>query len=252
MSRWALVTGGSAGLGAAFVDQLLALGYQVVSLDRDQPDGAPPGLHPVQVDLSTVAALPELVAALDADRVFDVVVFNAGISAVGAFEDIDLRQMDAVIAVNLLAPMELTRLLVAGAKLARGASLIFVASLSNRLGYPGAAAYAASKQGLEAFANALRTASTYRVLTVLPGPLDTDHARHYAPVGSKGRKRQSPAALASRVLRRRHRSGTVYGTVAQALAGLSGLVAPSVMTGLMRRGLFTKLRAAPPVTDKRM
>jgi len=42
----------------------------------------------------------------------------------------------------------------------------------------------------------------------------------------------------------------VYGTAAQALVGLFGLAAPSRMTGLMRRGLFTKLRAAPPITDE--
>lgn len=251
MSGRALVTGGSAGLGAAFVAELLAAGFDVVSIDRDEPEGEPPGLHHLQADLSDISALRERLANLTSGQPFDVVVFNAGISAVGAFEEIDQAQLDKVIAVNLLAPMELTCLLVSNAMVAKDASLIFVGSLSNRLGYPGAAVYAATKQGLESFASSLRKTGAYRVLTVLPGPLDTEHARRYAPPGSKGRKRQSPPALARRVMRRRHRSGTVYGTASQALTGLLGLAAPSQMTGLMRRGLFTKLRAAPPITDER-
>lgn len=250
MTGRALVTGGSAGLGAAFVAELLAQGYHVVSIDRDEPKYETPGLQHLQADLSNISALHERLANLSSGQPFEVIIFNAGISAVGAFEEIDREQLGKVIAVNLLAPMELTRLLVSNAMVARDASLIFVGSLSNRLGYPGAAVYAATKQGLESFAASLRKTGAYRVLTVLPGPLYTEHARRFAPPGSKGRKRQYPSALARRVIRRRHCSGTVYGTVGQALAGLLGLAAPSLMTGLMRRGLFTKLRAAPPITDE--
>jgi hypothetical protein len=251
MNKRALVTGGSAGLGAALVAELLAEGIEVISIDRDQPAGETPGLHHLQADLSDISARRELLAALVDGDPFEVVVLNAGISAVGAFEAIDPKQLDKVLAVNLLAPMELTRLLVTKQMVAKGGSLIFVGSLSNRLGYPGAAVYAATKQGLEAFAASLRKTGAYRVLLVLPGPLDTEHARRYAPLGSKGRKRQSPSVLARRVVSRRHRPGTVYGTVAQALVGLLGIAAPSLMTSLMRRGLFTKLRAAPSITDER-
>ena len=69
--------------------------------------------------------------------------------------------MGRVIAVNLLAPMELIRLLMSSAMGAKDASLIFVGSLSNRLGYPGAAVYAATKQGLESFASSLHKTGAY-------------------------------------------------------------------------------------------
>ena len=56
-------------------------------------------------------ALGSLANALS-DSVFDVVILNAGISAVGAFEAIEPEQLQRVINVNLLAPIELTRLLL--------------------------------------------------------------------------------------------------------------------------------------------
>lgn len=249
MSKRALVTGGSAGLGAAFVDELLTRGYAVVSIDRNLPDKTAPQLHAVQADLGDITALPALMSAVTATEPFDIVVFNAGISAVDAFESIGIDHMEQLIAVNLLAPMELSRLLLADGRVTERASLIFIGSLSNRLGYPGASVYAATKQGLEAFATSLRKTGRHAVLCVLPGPLDTEHATRYAPQDSKGGKRQSPAALAKRVLARHHRSGIVYGTLAHRIAGLAGWWAPSLLTRLMRRGMFTKLQAARPVTD---
>lgn len=247
----ALVTGGSAGLGAAFVADLLAQGFDVVSIDRDPPRETIPNVHAIRANLGDIASLPGLIAMLDDNAPYEVVVLNAGISAVGAFEDIGIDHLERLIAINLIAPIELTRLLLASGRVSNRASLIFIGSLSNRLGYPGASVYAATKQGIEAFATALRKTGKHAVLCVLPGPLDTEHASRYAPKGSKGGGRQTPASLAERVLVRRHRSGTVYGTPAYGLAGLAGWLAPSFMTRLMRRGMFGALRAAPPVVDAR-
>ena len=248
MNGNALVTGGSAGLGAALVAALLARGYRVTCIDRHPPTLADDRLTFVPAELGDMKALGSLATALS-DSVFDVVILNAGISAVGAFEAIAPEQLQRVINVNLLAPIELTRLLLSGGLLAERGSLIFVASLSNRLGYPGAAVYAATKQGLEAFARSLRPALTQSVLCVLPGPLDTAHARRYAPSGGPARKRMAPEALADRLLSRLGRSGTVYGSLPQQLAALAGTLLPGLMTGLMRRGLFVRLIGSPPVVD---
>lgn len=248
MTGNALVTGGSAGLGAALVAALLARGYRVTSIDRQPPAATNARLTFVPAELGDMKALGSLANALS-DSVFDIVVLNAGISAVGAFEAIAPEQLQRLINVNLLAPIELTRLLLRGGLLAKRGSLIFVASLSNRLGYPGAAVYAATKQGLEAFARSLRPALTQSVLCVLPGPLDTEHARRYAPSGGPASKRMAPEALAERLLSRLGRSGTVYGSMPQQFAALAGTLLPGLMTGLMRRGLFVRLVGSPPVVD---
>jgi len=208
MTRTALVTGGSSGLGAAFVAGLLARGYRVTCLDRNLPSIEAERLTFVRTEFDDITNLPVTVAALD-DVVFDLVIVNAGISAVGAFEAIELVDLERVIAINLLAPAELTRLLLVNGRVAGGGTLVFIASLSNRLGYPGASVYSATKQGLEAFANSLRRARRQKVICVLPGPLDTEHARRYAPAGGKSRPRMAPRRLAERVLKRVKRSGTV-------------------------------------------
>jgi NAD(P)-dependent dehydrogenase (short-subunit alcohol dehydrogenase family) len=249
MSGAALVTGGSSGLGAALVAGLLARGYAVTCLDRNPPGVTDARLSFVATELGDMAALAGAVERLNG-TVFDVVILNAGISAVGAFEDIDGAHLQRVIDVNLRAPIELTRQLLSVGAVAPTGSLIFVASLSNRLGYPGAAVYAASKQGLEAFARSLRPGRGQSVLCVLPGPLDTPHASRYAPAGGKARARMAPERLAVRVLSRLGQSGTLYASGAQRLAALAGRLLPEVMTGLMRRALFDRLRQAPPVVDR--
>lgn len=167
----ALVTGGSAGLGAAFVADLLAQGFDLVSIDRYPPLETRPNVHAIRANLGGVAGLTGLIAMLDADASFDVVLLNAGISAVGAFEDIGVDHLERLIAINLNAPMELTRL--AGGRVSNRASFIFIGSLSNCVGYPGASVYAATKQGIEAFATALRKTGKHAVLCVPARP-----ARH--------------------------------------------------------------------------
>lgn len=248
MTGNALVTGGSAGLGAALVAALLARGYRVTCIDRHRPAVADERLAFIQLELGEMGALGAASEAL-AEKRFDVVILNAGISAVGAFEAIAPDALQRVIDVNLRAPIELTRLLLSGGALAPGASLVFVASLSNRFGYPGAAVYAATKQGLEAFARSLRPALTQKVICVLPGPLDTDHARRYAPRGGTERRRMSAEVLAARILASLGRSGTLYASLPQQLAALAGTLLPGLMTGLMRRGLFVRLIGSPPVVD---
>jgi cyclic-di-GMP-binding biofilm dispersal mediator protein len=244
----ALVTGGSSGLGASLVAGLLAGGYHVVSLDRHPPEVTHEHLTFQSTELGDTARLVSTVETL-AGTVFDVVVFSAGISAVGAFERIPPEQLQRVFDINLLAPIELTRLLLIRGALAPSASLVFIASLSNRLGYPGASVYAATKSGLEAFARSLRPALTQTVLCVLPGPLDTDHARRYAPRGGRQRQRMPPEALTTRILSNLRRSGTLYANLPQQLAGWLGHLLPAAATDLMRRGLFARLKASTPVVD---
>ncbi len=126
MSGNALVTGGSAGLGAALVAGLLARGYRVTCIDRRPPNVTDERLSFVPAELGDRAALDSVARALSGS-IFDVVILNAGISAVGAFEASAPDHLQSVIDVNLRAPIELTRLLLSGGALAPRASLVFIA-----------------------------------------------------------------------------------------------------------------------------
>jgi hypothetical protein len=75
--------------------------------------------------------------------------------------------------------------------------------LSRLLSYPGAAVYAASKDGLASYARSVGVALAspgIHVLTVYPGPTRTAHARRYSPDNSREARRMAPDVLAAAVV----------------------------------------------------
>lgn len=239
----ALITGGSQGLGAALVRLLTARGVQVCIVDRTPPT-APVGAAFVRCDLSDMEEISDLAQALPAEGPFDLVVMSAGISAVGAFESLPAVTIEEVLDVNCLAPILLSRELLASGLIERGGRLVFVSSLSHFTGYPGASVYAASKDALVAFARSLRRplreghGITVQVAT--PGPMRTAHAARYAPPGSTGKGRADPLRIARAILRARRRLLIVPGTRAK-LMTVFGRIFPGIATRAMRRTIFERL-----------
>ena len=244
--RHAIVTGATAGLGRALADRLLATGWGVVGVDRNPP-ALPLGksYEHCRYDLSDADAVDDLVKRLaarpDVVDSLEMVVLCAGVSATGRFERLPAEAHERVLAVNAEAPLVLADALLA-AGWSRGV-LVLVASLSVDVGYPGAASYAASKDALAAYGRSLTKARRRpRVLTVLPGPIRTEHAARHAPEGSSDARRMDPNELADRILRAARRGGgTLRPGVAATLAGGFGRLAPGMAARLMRRGLFDRL-----------
>ena len=172
----ALITGAGRpmGLGAAIAARLAAAGARIVLHDRGALSGdlAPAhgiggrddleatadtlratGAEVVTVtgDLLEEQVLTDIVAS--ADRAFgrlDILVNNAGIGYLfGPLTDITAAQLDAVLGVNLRAPVLLTRdaarLMIRGG---RGGRVINIASQAGKSGFAFAVAYSASKHGL--------------------------------------------------------------------------------------------------------
>lgn len=245
----ALVTGGSAGLGLAFVRLLAAKGYDVLSLDRDTPGGdADPGqaaIRHIGCDLSDRAQLDPALGELVAAGPFDLIVLNAGINATGRFETIDLSSHLNVLRVNAEAPMIIAaRMLEAGA-LKPGGAIGFISSLSHFTGYPGAASYAASKDALAVFAASIRKVAMARSVTVtvaFPGPLRTNHAEQHAPKGADASKRMDPSEAAEVILAdlAAGRKSAIPGRANRVIA-LAGRLAPKPLTALMRRLIYERL-----------
>ena len=105
-------------------------------------------------DVGQLEKLPGLVREL-MGRPTDVLVNNAGVPGGGAFGDLTHRQIDDVVAVNLLAVLHGTRAFLPG-MLRRGhGHVVNVASLAGRFATPGAAVYAATKHGVVAFSESL-------------------------------------------------------------------------------------------------
>ncbi|MEV1332170.1 SDR family NAD(P)-dependent oxidoreductase [Micromonospora costi] len=175
-----LVTGASSGIGAAVVRRLALAGSQVVAAGRDTNRlarlAAETGATTLPADLSRPNAGLELAEqALARYTRVDVLVNNAGVGWAGPFAGMADSLADELLAVNLRAPIELTRALLPG-MCHRGGHLVFVGSIAGRLGVGGEAVYAASKAGLDAFAQSLRLELASRpvaVSTVVPGVVDT-------------------------------------------------------------------------------
>lgn len=202
-----LVTGASSGIGAALVRRLATAGSRVIAAGRD-PDrlarlAAETGATTLPADLARPGAGRELAErALARHRRVDVLVNNAGVGWAGAFAGMADQVADELLAVNLRAPIELTRALLPG-MCRHGGQLVFVGSIAGRLGVGGEAVYAASKAGLDAFAESLRLELAGRGVTVtmiVPGVVDTPFFVRRGRPYDRRRPRPLPAELAAAAL----------------------------------------------------
>ena len=252
--RRALVTGAAGGIGRALSELLVENGYSLAGVDVDADAahafetalterGAEARIR--VADLAAREGVEEVLASLRSEEPLDLVVHNAGINCVGRFVDTDFADQRRVVELNLLAPILLTTGILADGLLAPGGVLVFVSSLSRFVGYPGAAGYAASKDGLASYARSLRAALArcgQRVLTVYPGPTRTEHARRYSPPGAGEERRMPPEELAARILAAVE-SGrrTLIPGVANRVFAAVGHALPAVTERAMKRAILDRL-----------
>lgn len=162
-----MVTGAAQGIGERICEVLRADGYAVVGFDLQQTPGGVVG------DVSSEADVARLAAGLE--RV-DVVVNNAGIAGIRAFEDTSVEQWQRMLAVNLTGPFLVTRAL-GRTMLARGSgSVVNIASVAGLRGVADRAAYNTTKHGLIGLTRTLAVewgARGVRVNAVCPGWVKT-------------------------------------------------------------------------------
>lgn len=177
----ALVTGASSGIGWECAQRLAELGAQVIVSGRDTDRLAllatMTGATPLAADLGTADGVRHLgTAALDAAGRIDILVNNAGEGHAGRFTAMSASRVEHLIAVNLTAPLQLTRMLLPG-MVSRGTGhLAFVTSIAGRMGVSGEAVYSGTKAGLDTFAESLRlelAGTGVRVGVLVPGVVRT-------------------------------------------------------------------------------
>jgi short-subunit dehydrogenase len=183
-----LVTGASRGIGAATARELARRGYALALAARSTGDlqalaaelnaAGRPAL-PIPTDMSEPEQVQRLARlALDHFGRVDALVNNAG---VGGNEQpvarLDGAYVRSIMAVNLLAPIELTCALLPSMLERRRGAIVFVASVAGHIGLPGSTLYSATKFGLRGFAVGLRREVLRQgvsVTLVSPGFIDTD------------------------------------------------------------------------------
>lgn len=158
--RTAIITGGAGGLGRALEAGLRARGWAVVLVDLPGPalDDIPalPDRMVLAGDLTDAAVIRDICAQIRAARPsIDLVIYNAGITQIGAFGDTPLEAHRAVFAVNYFAAVDMAKELLSDIRTARGTHLA-ISSVAGFTPLFHRTAYAASKHALEGFFASLR------------------------------------------------------------------------------------------------
>ncbi|KAA5834633.1 SDR family NAD(P)-dependent oxidoreductase [Saccharopolyspora hirsuta] len=170
--RTALVTGASSGIGAAAAAELAAHGCQLVLVGRDQRRLAEvaerTGGRALAAELTDPTGLDRVVTAA---RRVDLLVHCAGVGWAGDLASMSAEQVEALMAVNLTAPVLLTSAVLPELRRRRG-HVVFVSSIAV-VGVRDEEVYAATKAGVRAFAESLRHLDDIGVTTVFPGAVRT-------------------------------------------------------------------------------
>ncbi len=169
--RVALVTGAAGSIGSRLRHRLAEAGYEVVGLDLPSAVAATPGADLVRCDITDEAQVRAAVAAvLERTGRIDVLVNNAGISAIGRFEDHDVETHRRLLEVNYLGAVACTQAALPALRSAHGTVVVTssVAGFAPVLGRP---AYVAAKHAVTGLFTALRpelAADGVRVMLVHP------------------------------------------------------------------------------------
>jgi NAD(P)-dependent dehydrogenase (short-subunit alcohol dehydrogenase family) len=196
VSKVAAVTGGSAGIGQAICESLLAGGYEVVSLARRRSAIEHPRLHSIEVDLTDRRATAE--AAREMMRRFAVttLVHNAGVIRPALLPDVNLDDLDALVELHLGCAVQLVQATLPTMRQQRFGRIVLMSSRAA-LGAQTRSSYSATKAGMIGMARtwALELAADgITVNVVAPGPIHTDMFYDVIPAGSE-RERQLAASI---------------------------------------------------------
>ena len=191
MRKSVFITGGSKGIGAACVELFSKNGFAVAFVyGKDnkaaQKLAAKTSALAIKADVSDVEQIEK---AFDQARTyfgirsFDVVVFNAGISASGLITDMNEDVVDLLIGINLVGTINVSRKAVSHMVEEKKGNIVMISSMWGQRAASCESIYAATKAGIIGFARSLAAElgpSGIRVNVVSPGVIATDMNREYS------------------------------------------------------------------------
>jgi 3-oxoacyl-[acyl-carrier protein] reductase len=181
----ALVTGAARGIGATIAEVFARDGASVIVVDVE---GAHDDLGKVASKVGATALTLDVTADDAVDRIaehlrehyhgsrLDILVNNAGITRDKLLANMDVGRWDAVVAVNLLAPLRLTEGLVDNGTIGEGGRVVGLSSMAGIAGNRGQTNYAATKAGMIGLTDALSAEYADKGITVnavAPGFIET-------------------------------------------------------------------------------
>lgn len=186
MSRVALVTGGTRGIGEAICTTLNAAGYTVIANYGGNDQAAQEftertGISAKKFDVSDFEKTKEAIAEIESDfGPVDVLINNAGITRDGTMHRMSFEQWDAVIQTNLASCFNTCRAVIESMRARSFGRIVNIGSINGQAGQYGQVNYAAAKSGIHGFTKALAQEGAGKGITVnaiAPGYIDTDMVR---------------------------------------------------------------------------
>ena len=183
MSRVALVTGGTRGIGAATALALKAEGYAVAAVygsdDKKAADfNANTGIPVHKWDVSNFDACQKGAARVAEELgPVDILVNNAGITRDGTMHRMDFEQWREVIDTNIGSCFNMSRAVIVSMRKRKFGRIVNVGSINGQAGQYGQVNYAAAKSGIHGFTKALAQEGAAHGITVnaiAPGYIDTE------------------------------------------------------------------------------
>ena len=184
MARTALITGGASGIGLALTRALVAAGDHVVIADLDGDAAAkvvagltgPGSAEAVALDVRDGDAVAALIHRVDAERVLDLLVNNAGIGVGGRFEELTAKHWALQLDVNLMGVVHGCLAAYPLMRARRAGQILNTASMAGLLPAPGLSPYATSKHAVVGLTKSLRAEAAphgVRVSALCPGWVNT-------------------------------------------------------------------------------
>ena len=180
MQRVILVTGATAGFGAAFARRFVKDGHKVIATGRrverleDLASELGDALLPRALDVTDASAVAGFVASLpETWREIDVLVNNAGLAlGLSPAWDADLEQWDTMVATNITGLIHVTRAILPGMVERNRGTILNLGSVAGTYPYPGGHVYGGSKAFVQQFSLNLRAdlvGKNIRVTDIEPG-----------------------------------------------------------------------------------
>lgn len=188
--RNVIVTGGSRGLGLSIVRHLVGEGYRALAIARKSTpeveslaeQSLPGALHFVPFDLADTDNLADLVKGLHKDfGPIHGLVNNAALGTDGTLAMMHNSQIEALIRLNTLSPIVLTRYVVRHMMADGGGRIVNVASVAASTGHAGLSVYSATKAAMIGFTRSLAREvgrMGVNVNAVAPGFMHTEMTRN--------------------------------------------------------------------------
>jgi short-subunit dehydrogenase len=246
----AFVTGASRGIGRAVAHELAQRGATVGLAARSTPDlvrlaaELPGAHHPLTCDVALPASIATAVESfVEAEGRVDLLVANAGIAHYEPVADQSLEHIQHMTDVNWMGTVHTIQAALPRMLEQRSGHIVVMSSGAGLRGFPGAAAYGATKAAQRVFAEALRhelAGTGISLTTVYPGEIRTslhDHEQARLPAWYRGgQSAASPDVLAERIVKAVERDSRTlhYRPLVRGMGILHG-VSPALADRVLRR-----------------